>query len=110
MLVWLFLLKYNAHRRQPRVVELKAINEDINASITFAIRLFATGSEHPLARAVLDKAQQLSIKASPVTEFKTLAGRGITGRIDSAFLYLGNSRLMQELGVDISSVATATQD
>ena len=94
---------------KPRVVELKAINEDINALLHLAASL-QTGSEHPLARAVLDKAQQLSIKASPVTEFKTLAGRGITGRIDSAFLYLGNSRLMQELGVDISSVATMTQD
>ena len=95
---------------KPRVVELKAINEDINALLHLAASL-QTGSEHPLARAVLDKAQQLSIKASPVTEFKTLAGRGISGRIKAnATLYLGNSRLMQELGVDISSVATMTQD
>ena len=95
---------------KPRVVELKAINEDINALLHLAASL-QTGSEHPLARAVLDKAQQLSIKASPVTEFKTLAGRGISGRIKAnATLYLGNSRLMQELGVDISSVSKITQD
>lgn len=94
---------------KPKVVELKAINNDVTTLLHLAASL-QTGSEHPLARAVLDKAQELSITVSPVTEFKTLAGRGIKGHMDDVTLYLGNSRLMQELGVDISSVSKITQD
>ena len=94
---------------KPRVVELKAINNDVTTLLHLAASL-QTGSEHPLARAVLDKSQELSITVSPVTEFKTLAGRGIKGHMDDVTLYLGNSRLMQELGVDISSVSKITQD
>ncbi len=93
---------------KPRIVGLHAINGDDNELLHLAASL-QTGSEHPLARAVIDKAQALAVEISPVTEIKALAGRGITGRMGQVSLYLGNSRLMQELGVEITAIAAVVQ-
>jgi Cu+-exporting ATPase len=94
---------------KPKVVELKAINDDTKELLHLAASL-QTGSEHPLARAVIEKAKEFAVTISPATEIKALAGRGISGRVDKALMYLGNSRLMQELGVDITSATPIIQE
>ena len=93
---------------KPHIVGVHAINGDVHALLHLAASL-QTGSEHPLARAVIDKAQELAIEIGSVTDIKALAGRGITGRMGQVSLYLGNSRLMQELGVEITSIAAVVQ-
>ncbi|WP_442784096.1 heavy metal translocating P-type ATPase [Collimonas fungivorans] len=66
------------------------------------------GSEHPLARAVLAAAEQ---KGLPVTftasKVQAVAGRGIQASVGDRQCYLGSSRWMQELGVDLSPLASA---
>ncbi|HEY0585757.1 MAG TPA: heavy metal translocating P-type ATPase [Pseudoduganella sp.] len=68
------------------------------------------GSEHSLARAVLDAeaaaegggaaaGESAALTASAVT---TLAGRGLAATVDSLELLLGSGRLMAERGVDLS--------
>lgn len=62
------------------------------------------GSEHPLARAVLDRAQQDGIDVAIANAIKALPGRGIQGEIDAVVHYLGSARLMQELGVTVTAL------
>jgi P-type Cu+ transporter len=59
------------------------------------------GSEHSLARAVLDAeaGESVPLTASAVT---TLAGRGLAATVDGLELLLGSGRLMAERGVDLS--------
>jgi Cu+-exporting ATPase len=63
------------------------------------------GSEHALARAVLDAeaaagaAGLAPLTASAVT---TLAGRGLAAKVDGRDLLLGSGRLMAERGVDLA--------
>ena len=56
-------------------------------------------SEHPFARAILERAGHLS--HTPAEEFETLPGRGVTGVVDGIRYYGGNARLMQEQGIDV---------
>jgi len=58
------------------------------------------GSEHPLARAVLDAARRAGSGASPppATEVRALPGRGVTGRVDGREAWIGSERLMREIG------------
>ncbi|HEX4330364.1 MAG TPA: heavy metal translocating P-type ATPase [Burkholderiales bacterium] len=56
------------------------------------------GSEHPLARAVLQAAQREGTQIPPAAQVQTLAGRGLQAMVEGATLYLGNQRLMQEQG------------
>ena len=70
-----------------------------------------TGSEHPLARGVLDYAGDVDLK--PAMDFKSLTGRGINATVDGRALWLGNRRLMAEAGIDLGSgdrAATALED
>ncbi|OZA22037.1 MAG: copper-translocating P-type ATPase, partial [Hydrogenophilales bacterium 17-61-9] len=62
-----------------------------------------TGSEHPLARAVLTEAAALTLQ--PAQAQQALPGRGIVGEIDGTPYWLGNRRLMDE-----NAVATAALD
>lgn len=58
------------------------------------------GSEHPLARAVIDAAKGLFIE--PAAGVKALPGRGVEARVKGRRLALGSSRWMRQLGVDLS--------
>jgi len=60
------------------------------------------GSEHPLARAVL---QAINAPTPLARDVRALAGRGVAGRVEARALQLGSARLMQELGADIAPLA-----
>jgi Cu+-exporting ATPase len=57
-------------------------------------------SEHPLARAVMDRvrAERLAVPAALATQ--ALPGRGLEATVEDRLLSLGSSRLLGELGVD----------
>ncbi|AGK57122.1 ATPase P [Hyphomicrobium denitrificans 1NES1] len=55
------------------------------------------GSEHPLARAVLAKAEGIALPV--LAEFQSHAGKGLTALVDGRQIAIGNRRLMQENGV-----------
>ncbi len=61
-------------------------------------------SEHPLGKAVVDYAESKSIILATPTDFQTVVGRGVTATVDGSFYAVGNKRLMEELGVDLSAV------
>jgi Cu+-exporting ATPase len=63
------------------------------------------GSEHPLARAVLQSAAAEQIAPRPVDTPQAVAGRGIEGRVDGHLLQLGSSVWMAELGVHDAALA-----
>ncbi|MDC8759097.1 heavy metal translocating P-type ATPase [Janthinobacterium fluminis] len=63
------------------------------------------GSEHSLARAVLDAAAAGGVAALPAEALAALPGRGLAARVDGLDLKLGSTRLMQELGVDLAPLA-----
>jgi Cu+-exporting ATPase len=77
---------------------------------TEALRLAAglqAGSEHPLARAVLDAARAQSLPPPPAQNSRALPGQGMAGMVEGQALRLGHEGLMAELGVDIIPLADA---
>lgn len=58
-------------------------------------------SEHPLAEAILKKAEGLDLPT--VTDFEAISGRGVTGTINAVHYYAGNQALMEEHQIDISA-------
>jgi Cu+-exporting ATPase len=63
------------------------------------------GSEHPLARAVVNAAGKENIVATVATDITALPGRGLAAKVEGRSLQLGSSRLLQELGVDPGPLA-----
>ena len=56
-------------------------------------------SEHPLAEAIMARADELGIVARTVEDFTAVPGRGVTAREGQNTVAAGNARLMDELGV-----------
>lgn len=61
-------------------------------------------SEHPLAEAILEYTKKNRITPSKVTEFLSVPGRGVKGKIDGSWYFAGNSRMMEEQEIHISSI------
>jgi Cu+-exporting ATPase len=64
-----------------------------------------SGSEHPLARAVVAAAQERGMAVVPPEALRAVAGRGSEGEVDGRSYRLGSLRWMQALGVDLGPLA-----
>jgi len=65
------------------------------------------GSEHPLARAVMEQLQAQGLQAGTAQNVQAIMGKGIEGQIDQHTWLLGSLRWMQELGVDLGAWRSA---
>ena len=62
-------------------------------------------SEHPLARAVLEKAEESGLKLKPSVDSKAVPGMGITGVVEGHRVAAGNAALMAQLGISTSETS-----
>lgn len=60
-------------------------------------------SEHPLAEAIVAHAKNKNINLVEPTDFKSLAGHGVSGKVDNQEIIIGTEKLMQINNVEISS-------
>jgi Cu+-exporting ATPase len=68
------------------------------------------GSEHPLAAAIVAAALQQRLPLSKPEEFDSESGIGVRGRVDGRSLALGNTALMEQLGVDVTDLSARAED
>lgn len=86
----------------PRVADIVTTN-GINESQLIEIAASIEGpSEHPLAEAIIEKANQLGISLKNVEEFNTIEGRGLSAVIDGRQYIAGNLSLMIERNIDVN--------
>jgi Cu+-exporting ATPase len=67
------------------------------------------GSEHPLAAAILQGAEQRGQKLVKVESFSSVTGQGVKGRVEGKDVLFGNQRLMQGAGIDESPLASRAE-
>jgi len=61
-------------------------------------------SEHPLAQAIVSKAEGEKVDFEKVDKFKAIAGHGVEGLIDKSRVLFGNKRLMEKEGINIKNI------
>ncbi len=67
------------------------------------------GSEHPLAHAIVAAAKQQGLVLDKPEQFDSESGIGVRGVVGGKGLALGNTALMQQLGVDASPLAAEAE-
>lgn len=92
----------------PRIAHLVALDGD-EASLLQMAGALQRGSEHPLAKAVLEACAERGLDVPDVSDSQALAGRGIAGSVGGRRLALGNRRLLDELGLAPGSLAGSAQ-
>ena len=87
---------------QPRVTEIVPLNGQSEADVLSAAAALEARSQHPLARAVLDRATEQGIEAIAAEDFQSLTGAGATGRINGEQFYIGSPMLFVEKQVALT--------
>jgi Cu+-exporting ATPase len=67
------------------------------------------GSEHPLAAAIVSAARERGLALDKPEQFDSESGIGVRGTVAGKALALGNTALMEQLGVDVSPLATQAE-
>jgi P-type Cu+ transporter len=90
---------------KPSLVTLVAVDGDRATALALAAAV-QTGSEHPLAKAVIAAARKEGIAVPAAEEVTVAAGRGIEAQVGGRRLAIGSSRWMRELGVGTATLET----
>jgi Cu+-exporting ATPase len=86
---------------RPRLLaHVPAPGQDAPTALALAARV-QSGSEHPLARAVVSAAEKQGLAGPTAQDLQAVPGKGVLAKVDGRQLMLGSLRWLQEEGLDI---------
>jgi len=91
---------------EPSVTDIKTYNKFTSRDTLEFAGAAEKGSEHPLAEAILGKAQADKVAILEADSFEALPGRGVKCSVGGKRVLLGNHKLMQEQNISIIQVET----
>ncbi len=94
---------------KPKLLEMEATAGHVRAEVLQLAASLQSGSEHPLARAVLAAGKTDGTIFLATTGVSAVPGRGMQGLVDGRELLLGSLRWMDELQVELGSLADSAR-
>jgi len=94
-------------RGRPEVTDIVSVGDGERAEALRIAASLEASSEHPLARAVVRKAQGEGTELLEVTQFQAVAGQGVRGRVAGKSVLVGTRGLMAEEHVDCAAAEDA---
>ncbi|HEY0842022.1 heavy metal translocating P-type ATPase [Methylotenera sp.] len=90
----------------PKLITMHATAKESEAQDDDQLLMLAAslqaGSEHPLAKAVTNAANVKGLSLQLAHGLQAIAGKGVVGEVNGHKLYIGSSRLMDDLKVNLS--------
>jgi Cd2+/Zn2+-exporting ATPase len=90
---------------KPKVVEISAFDGMDEKEVLYWAAIAEKRSEHPLARAVTEKAEELGLSIPHPQSFENFRGKGVKVQWDSKTILVGSSEMMKGEGVEIPESA-----
>jgi Cu+-exporting ATPase len=103
----------------PKVTDVILAGEFDEATVLNLAATLESGSEHPLAMAIVESAQKSGVfpvkgaaqsSMGKVKNFKAIPGYGVQAEVDGKILLFGNEKLMHEQGIDLGDSVAKAQD
>ncbi len=94
----------------PKVSDVVLVSDQSEEEVLCLTASLESGSEHPLALAILESVEERGLQIDKVENFKALAGQGVEGSIAGRQLLFGNEKLMQERGIGYEQYRTKVGD
>jgi len=88
------------------ITALAPLEENRLLALTAAVE---AASEHPLSTAIVTAASERELALSPVRDFQSITGQGVTGTVDGKAVAVGNVRLMAALQIDLAPLEASMQ-
>jgi len=77
--------------------------------LLYAAASAESGSEHPLARAIVDGAEERGLDLATPESFENVPGKGVRATVDGREVLVGNPGLLADAGVPVDAAAEARQ-
>lgn len=87
---------------KPKVTDVIPVGISENDLLRLAYSL-EIKSEHPLAKAIVEKAEEMQISTLDIKDFESKTGNGLCGTLDNSKIYAGSSKYISTV-CDVSSV------
>ncbi|WP_435641776.1 heavy metal translocating P-type ATPase [Micavibrio aeruginosavorus] len=95
---------------KPKVTAIVAeAGFDETGLLAFAATL-ETGSEHPLAHAIVEAAKEKGLTLPQISDFDSPTGKGVVGQIEGQLVALGNVKLMDDLKIDVAGLSSRADE
>jgi Cu+-exporting ATPase len=85
---------------KPKLIAVEPSNGFEEAEVLRLAAALERGSEHPLAAAIVEGAEERGIELPPSSGFESRTGKGVVGTIEGRNVALGNAALMRDIGID----------
>jgi len=95
------------HPKLTRIVTAEGFSEDDILKLAASLE---SGSEHPLAAAIVTAAKEKSLALASVSGFDAPTGKGVIGTINGKQVAIGNARLLRELGAENAEFMAQADD
>ena len=92
---------------KPKLVELKPVGEFAEDEVLKLAASLERGSEHPLAAAIVEGAEDRGIAVPDSSDFASVTGKGVTGKVEGRDVLLGNRALLADHGIATDSLEPA---
>ena len=88
---------------KPSLTDLLPLSDLNRSDLLQLIASAEQHSEHPLAQAILEAAEEEELDLLPVSHFEAIIGRGLAAQVEGRQLLVGNESLMKEKNIDSSA-------
>lgn len=87
---------------RPTLTDLDVAEDFERAQLLAQIAAVESRSEHPIARAMVEAAEQEGIVLPALTDFESITGMGVRASVEGVSVEVGADRYMRELGLDVA--------
>ena len=85
---------------KPKLIAVETVGNMDEAEVLKLAAALERSSEHPLAAAIVEGAEDRGLDLPPSSDFQSITGKGVSGTVDSRKVALGNAALMGDMGID----------
>jgi len=94
---------------RPRVVQIEPAPGFSKDDVLHKLASVERASEHPLAMAIVNAAQEGKLNLSAVTDFDSPVGKGVVGTVDGQRVVSGSAKFLAESGIDAAPLNEAAE-
>ena len=90
-------------RGKPTLVNIENLSDLKNEELISILATLEKKSEHPIAHAIVNYAEEKHISISEVSSFESIQGKGLKGVVNGIEYFVGNAKLIKDLGVPLDT-------
>jgi Cu+-exporting ATPase len=94
---------------RPRVVQVEPAQGFAGDQVLQKLASVERASEHPLAMAIVNAAQEHGLALMPVKDFDSPVGKGVLGKVEDVLVVSGSAKFLAEHGIDVSPLSAAAE-